>query len=265
MPPGIKYNIDEIKPNGEPLAPKKNADKFTRQCGVIVRDQIPISVQEWNKPKGDQEVSFVDERAKDLLWETLMSHFTLPEHLTDAEREKVKKSALQKMATQFRNHKKRLWAWYVEAGKQTPEFTGALEKAKDHWDEFVEFKESEAAKERSRINKINAEKKQFHHILGPGGYKTGRPKWDESEEKMIAAGVTPATLGWPDRCRTWFYAHGGKLDPKTGEIMVQASLKEVSVALIGAIEAARTGAFQPERENDELTRALGNPEHQGRT
>ena len=194
-----------------------------------------------------------------------MSHFTLPKHLTDAEWEKVKKSALQKMATQFRNHKKRLWAWYVEAGKQTPEFTGALEKAKDHWDEFVEFKESEAAKERSRINKINAEKKQFHHVLGPGGYKTGRPKWDESEEKMIAAGVTPATLGWPDRCRTWFCAHGGKLDPKTGEIMVQASLKEASVALIGAIEAARTGAFQPERENDELTRALGNPEHLGRT
>ena len=32
-------------------------------------------------------------------------------------------------------------------------------KVKYHWDLFVQFKESEAAKERSRINKINAEKK----------------------------------------------------------------------------------------------------------
>ena len=47
--------------------------------------------------------------------------------------------------------------------------------------------------------------------------------------------------------------------------MVQASLKEASGTLLVAIEAARTGVFQPERENDELTRALGNPEHPGRT
>ena len=112
----------------------------------------------------------------------------------------------------------------------------------------MEFKESEAAKERSMKNKINAEKKKFHHVLGPGGYKTGLPKWDESEEKMIAAGVTPKIVGWPDRCRTWFYAHGGKLDPKTGEIIEQASLKEASDALLEAIEEALTGAFQPERE-----------------
>ena len=74
--------------------------------------------------------------------------------------------------------------------------------------------------------------------MGPGGYKTGLRKWDESEEKMIAAGVTPKTVGWPDRCRTWFYAHGGKLDPKTGQIMVQASLKEASDALLEAIKEA---------------------------
>ena len=77
---------------------------------------------------------------------------------------------------------------------------------------------------------------------------------------MIAAGVTPKTLGWPDRCRTWFYAHGGMLDPKTGEIIEQASLKEASDALLEAIKEAQTGPFQPERENDELTRALKNLE-----
>ena len=82
---------------------------------------------------------------------------------------------------------------------------------------------------------------------------------------MIAAGVTPKTLGWPDRCRTWFYAHGGKLDPQTGEIIEQASLKEATDALLEAIQAAKAGAFLPDRENDELTRALKNPEHPGQT
>ena len=95
-----------------------------------------------------------------------MSHFTLPEHLTDVEREKVKKCALKKMATQFQTWKKRLWANYVNAGKKTPEFTGQLVKVKDHWDLFVQFKESEAAMERSRINKINAEKKSFTMFWG---------------------------------------------------------------------------------------------------
>ena len=31
------------------------------------------------------------------------------------------------------------------------------------------------------------------------------------------------------------------------------------------IEAAQQGTFVPDRENDELTMALGNPEHPGRT
>jgi hypothetical protein len=128
----------------------------------------------------------------------------------------------------------------------------------------VRFKKSEEAKERSRINKINAANKKWHHTLGPGGYQVGWPKWDLAEEQMIAAGATSVTLSCPPRCRTWFYVHGGKLDPETGLVMERASLKEASDALIVAIKDAQTGAFKPERENDELMRALKNPEHPGR-
>ena len=115
---GVKYNIDSIKPNGEPSEPKKNAGKFIRQCGVLVKDQIPISIQEWKKPaKEHPDLTFVDQRAKDGLWESLMSHFTLPDHFTDADVDKVKNSALRKMAIAFNNHKKNIWAAYVRAGK----------------------------------------------------------------------------------------------------------------------------------------------------
>jgi len=176
---GVKFNIDSINPStGEPLEPRKNATTFKNQCGVIVRDQIPISVQEWKKPaKGDRAgVTFVDERAKDVLWTTLMEHFTLPDNLTDADLKKVRNYALKKMAIAFNTFKKNAWTKYVKSKKKTPEFTGALVKAKDHWDAFVKFKESEEAKERSRKNKINAAKKKCHHRLGPGGYHLALPK-----------------------------------------------------------------------------------------
>jgi 3-hydroxyacyl-CoA dehydrogenase len=39
----------------------------------------------------------------------------------------------------------------------------------------------------------------------------------------------------------------------------------VATKLVKAITDTREGTFQPERENDELTRALGNAEHPGRT
>ena len=34
---GVKYNIDSIKASGEPLTPKNIANKFVRQCGVLVK------------------------------------------------------------------------------------------------------------------------------------------------------------------------------------------------------------------------------------
>jgi len=129
----------------------------------------------------------------------------------------------------------------------------------------MKFKELEVAKERSRINKLNAAKKIWHHKLGPDGYEVTRPKWDLSEQQMMDAGVTPVTLSWPPRCRTWFYAHGGALDPKTGQVLKKASLKGADDKLLVAIEEARTGVFMPNRENDKLTHALGNHEHPGRT
>ena len=71
-----------------------------------------------------------------------MEHFTLPDHFTDADVQKVKDIALRKMAIAFNNHKKTRWTKYIKGGKKTPEFTGTLEKQTDHWPAFVKFKEA---------------------------------------------------------------------------------------------------------------------------
>ena len=55
------------------------------------------------------------------------------------------------------------------------------------------------------------------------------------------------------------------MDPKTGKVSKKACLNGAEDKLLVAIEEARSGLFEPNRENDELTRAPGNPEHPGRT
>ena len=55
------------------------------------------------------------------------------------------------------------------------------------------------------------------------------------------------------------------MDLKTGNVSTKASLKGADDAILVATEEARSGVFEPNRENDKLTRALGNPEHPGRT
>jgi len=262
----VKLNLDAFKPNGEPTHPDANAKTFVRQCGVVVRDGVPITMQEWIQPNNPiPGVNYVDTRIKDALWRDLMEHFILPDSLSERQRNKVKEFALHKMADAFQTWKKRLWTEYNARGQKAPEFIGIYEKVRNHYDAFIEYKTSAAAKEKSAKNQINAKKKKYHHKLGTGGYKSAIPKWDALENKMLAEGITPVTFKWPKRCRNWFFAHGGKLDPATGKIIALASLKYASDELIKAIKAAQEGRFHPDRENDELTLALGNAEHGGRT
>src|ERR1041385_716460 len=101
--------------------------------------------------------------------------------------------------------------------------------------------------------------------MGTGGYKSATPKWDAFEKRLLDAGVTPEPMHFPSRCRTWFNGHGGKLDLKTGKVILKASLKGADKELLEAVVDARKGIFKADRENNELTRALKNPEHPGRT
>ena len=103
---GVKYNIDEVSLSGEPTAPLAHVKKWTAICGVVVRDQIPISTQEWHQPKEGNK-SFVSDRAKNKLWDKVISYFTLPDYLSPDDVDKVKHAALKKMAIQFQTWKKK--------------------------------------------------------------------------------------------------------------------------------------------------------------
>ncbi|KAK1643931.1 hypothetical protein QYE76_061736 [Lolium multiflorum] len=191
---GVTYNIDVISPTGRPLEPKAHYTKFINQCGVVVRDSIPITVQEWHVlVKARVGFSFVSKRTKKECWRKLMEHFVLPPEYNKKDefgneveggrqrRRLVKEFALQKMATAFRTYKKNLAAQYVEKGK-TPDFTGQYEMLKNDWPKFVRQKQSEHFKAISEKNKANAAKKTYNHIIGPGGYRLSEPKWQKMED-----------------------------------------------------------------------------------
>ena len=158
----------------------------------------------------------------------------------------------------------RVESTFVDKGK-TPEFTGQFEKIRDHWPAFVTYKTLDKSKKMSATNKLNAAKKKLHHRTGLGGYFKVRPLWDKAENDLIAKGVEPETLNWPDHSRTWFFGVGGTSDPKTGKCRWTDEQLAIPVKKLQMyIAATQEGTFIPERENDELTKALGNPEHGGR-
>src|SRR3954467_8795932 len=171
------------------------------------------------------------------------------------------------MAQCFTNWKKRLHLDYVVKEK-TPDFKNIqFEKIKPFWAEFVEYKKSEKANKMSATNKLNAANKKYHHTMGQGGYRAGIPKWEKLENALRAKKITPETDDWVERARNWFYGHGGVLDTE-GKCIYNIRHKEDPLPIEKmrkAVKAIKDGDFIPDRENDELTLALGNKEHDERT
>ena len=143
-----KFEIIAIAPDGQPTEPIRTKKAFVAQCGVLVRDKIPISIQQWLKPATeDPEVSYVNDMQKNDLWTELKTNFTLPPE-DDPEKPVIepliKSFALKKMAELFRRWKKGLNKFVKN--NETSEFKGRYEKIRDHWPAFVAHKTSEKSK-----------------------------------------------------------------------------------------------------------------------
>ena len=99
----MRYVIDVVADTGEPLQPVEAATKFTTFCGCIVRDNVPISIQRW-KPDRAHDQHALPSAQKEMLWNEIHSHFTIPPEKVAA----VKEYAMKKMAVQFQSYKKKL-------------------------------------------------------------------------------------------------------------------------------------------------------------
>ena len=55
------------------------------------------------------------------------------------------------------------------------------------------------------------------------------------------------------------------MNPENGELIFGKRIQQAASRLVEAISVVAQGIFEPDREKDELTYALQNPEHSGRT
>ncbi|XP_021316005.1 uncharacterized protein LOC110435037 [Sorghum bicolor] len=247
---------------GKPLGPHSRA--FVNHLGYLVRDRIPISVREWKENKKHPEINYVSIRDKELLWGDVLQHFTL-ETNDEQLKERVRDWSMKKMAPMFQGYKKRLYQDYIKKN-MTPDFNSPnYAKLRPFWTDFVRFKMSEEAQERVRKNQKNVRRKTYHHTMGSSGYQTTVPKWEKAEKELIDRGLVPESLEWPERAKHWFFAHGGSLDLETGKVVYGERIQDVAERFHQARSITESGEWQPNRDKDELTFALGNPEHGGRT
>ena len=84
------------------------------------------------------------------------------------------------------------------------------------------------------------------------------------ENDLRERGIPLGTEGWDPKAKSWWYAHGGSLDPMTGRCVHRKKVFTPTQALIDPMAQAQEGKIRFNRENDALTLALGNPEHPGR-
>ena len=97
------FEITTIARDAKPIEPIRTRKAFSAQCGVLVREKIPISIQQWYKPKKEApEVSYVNDLQKEYLWTELKANFTLsPEEdpKKPVKEQLIKSHALKKMAS----------------------------------------------------------------------------------------------------------------------------------------------------------------------
>jgi hypothetical protein len=84
------------------------------------------------------------------------------------------------------------------------------------------------------------------------------------EEDCLAQGTIPAVVDWPKRVKNWYYSHGGTINSEDGTLDYTPSLREITLEILKILEDVRAGRVKVDREIDELTMALKNPEHPGR-
>jgi hypothetical protein len=160
------------------------------------------------------------------------------------------------------NLRSRLNKLYLKKGK-TP-FKDYNFIKRHEWEEFVEKMSTDKAKAKGKKNSELTKRNTHHHHIGMIGYTAKRPKWQQKEREATEVGQENLLEGVNERGRDFFYAHRLKKLKEGRTKYNEPQIKEVEKALLVIKASKECGEFHPRRDHDELTEALGNPEHCGR-
>jgi len=245
------HAIHKIGAHGEPLEPKEVLGPFSNQCSCLARQYVPITMFNWKK---------VPDYLKNAVWGEVLRRFTYPEDQYDEDL--CKAYALGVAGKAMRALRSTLNKEFVKKGK-TP-FQKYNFITQEVWEEFVQKVTSEEAKKKSEQYSELAKKNKIPHHLGMTGYAGKRPDWEREEREAAEAGKKNPLADVEVRGRHYFYARRPK-KLKQGQTKYNEPVtEEAEKALLAVAEAKQRGEFQPRYGHDELTEALGNPEHRGR-
>jgi hypothetical protein len=128
------------------------------------------------------------------------------------------------------------------------------------WEEFVRPKTELKAKELGETNSQRAKMNKHPHRLGSTGYHHKVVQWNRIIEEAIANGtLDPILKDIDERAIRWILGRAGLTED--GKLLHPELVGEVSTKIQEYAEKRKKGEFNPRRENDILTAALGNLEH----
>lgn len=246
------HQILKIGPDGQPLEPETIIGTFSNQVACIAKEKVPITYENWRH---------VPMELKQAVWDAVKARFNYP--LDQFDENLCKKHALIIASKALRGLRSRLNTEYVKQNKLPFEDYNFIKR--HQWDEFVERVTSEDFCTKSDKFKELAKKNELKHNLGMTGYAGKRKKFRQKETEAAEKGEKDALQGLDLRSRDFFHARV-PTKPKPGSQIKYNDPKvdELEKKVLAVNEAKNRGDFQPRREHDVLTEALGRPEHRGR-
>lgn len=248
--PKETYYITSLNQDGKPVEPKVAMTKFSTTCGVVARTHGPLNVDSWEQ---------VDDNRKNFMWNELQKWLVYP----PGSEAMGKEFALKTMAHRWRQWKSDLNTHYVQQNKTPFADYGGITTAE--WDTFVaKMTSPEALARRKKMSDL-AKRNKYPHRLGSSGYDGHVEKWRATEEKFAAQGKPLLVDALKERSKNWVWARSTGQVTDAGEIQFEnPDIERVTSSLKDIAEKGKTGEFIAKREHDQLTAALGNPEHSGR-
>ncbi|XP_031090991.1 uncharacterized protein LOC115995988 [Ipomoea triloba] len=213
----------EFDVNGRPTGP--NAKDFSNYLGSVVRHHVDINITDW---------PHVPHKVKEQIWHDLKNEFNLQD-------EELKKNILRIAGLRWKDFKTRLVRDFINKKHHKydspTELYAFLDEEK--WNIFLENHQTEEFKAISKKYRELQARNEHPHYIGSRGY-----------------------IGANDRSLDWVRARSKKSEHGSYYIPNEKTM-EVFGKIIEKGEEMSQGSFQPARQNDILSAALGTNEHGG--
>jgi hypothetical protein len=173
-----------------------------------------------------------------------------------------KNATMKTISNALRRFRHALNMYYVQRGLSPLNRFGY--NMPNEWDTFVQqHTTSQAIALDNKMKELNT-KNKFKHKLGPRGYKVAMQKWAKKEQELHDDGILDPLEGCTMRTRNWIWDRSHIDD---SERLITSSSEVTSMPEKAKTLAAKenTGEFKSQWERDQLSAALKNEKHCGRT